>query len=274
MEAQTGRPFVLVVDDDVAVARLLEESLQPTFRTRAVTSPAAALELLANEQVAIVLADQRMPGMDGLTLLTEVRHRQPTAVGVLITGHADVQGAIHAINSARVLGFLTKPWEERELLLVMQRALEAHQALLQLNRASQQPEYELRRYEAFSAGGSQVPVTARRFGAGPLREMLPDDFRDLTLRYAEILTQAIDQRTYKVDHHTGDALHDLADRLGAHGAGPRDVVDLHVAAIRQRLGEPGGEQGAALIDEGRLLVLELMGRMVTYYRNYTLGVRT
>ena len=56
-------------------------------------------------------------------------------------------------------------------------------------------------------------------------------------------------------------------------AGPRDVIDLHVSALQQRLDQAGREEAAALVEEGRLLVLELMGYVVTYYRSYTLGVR-
>src|SRR5215210_1767720 len=104
------QPIILIVDDDAAVARLLEETLSPTFRARSVTSAREALNIIADEDVAVVLADQRMPVMDGLELLSEARRLKPTVVGVLITEHADVESAIHAINSARVLGFLTKPW--------------------------------------------------------------------------------------------------------------------------------------------------------------------
>jgi FixJ family two-component response regulator len=267
------QPIVLIVDDDAAVARLLEETLSPTFRARSVTKAREALDIIAHEDVAVVLADQRMPVMDGLELLSEARRLKPTVVGVLITAHADVESAIHAINSARVLGFLSKPWDEQELMLVLQRAIEAHVALRQLSRVSQQSERELRRFEAFS-GGAPAPVTALRYGAVPIRQSVPDEFHILVGRYADLLGLALEQRAYKVDHHIGQGLHTLADRLGGLNAGPRDVVDVHVAAHKQRLEQTSYEEGSALIEEGRLLVLELMGHVVTYYRTYALGVRT
>ena len=69
-----------------------------------------------------------------------------------------------------------------------------------------------------------------------------------------------------------EALRELADRLGAVRAGPRDVVDLHTVVLRQRLATATVEQAAAYGEEGRLLLLELMGDLVSYYRGYALGV--
>ena len=265
-------PLVLIVDDDTTVGRVLEDVLRPTYRTEAVTSAREALDVVHRRDVAIVLADQRMPGTSGLELLTQVRQIQPTAVGVLMTAHADIDSAIRAINTARVLGFVAKPWDEQELLLVLERAMEAHEMLQQISRAAYEPDRELRMFEEFS-GSAPVPVTAQRFGVLPLRDSLPREFQRLSEAYAEVITLALEQRAYKVDHKIGDALHDIANRLGSLSAGPRDVVDLHVTALRDRLAHSGAEERAAVAEEARFLVLELMGHVVTYYRSYTLGVR-
>ncbi len=265
------RPRVLIVDDDPAIGHLLERVLQPAFDARAVTRSDVALDIIRNSDVAIVLADRLMPEMNGLELLTEVRQIKPTTVGVLITGHADLRDAMQALNTVRVLGFVTKPWDEAELMNVMQRALEAHTALGQLSKQSRPPEHELARLQ--SLAGAPAPITAQRFGVLPLRDSLPREFERMARNYDDILGKALEQRAFKVDHKTGQALHDLADELGSLSAGPRDVIDLHVRAIKDRLEQAGHDESSALIEEGRLLVLELMGHVVTYYRSYTLGVR-
>lgn len=263
---------MLVVDDDASITRLLVETLRPNFDAHGVTSVAEALEFIAQHEVAIVVADQRMPDGDGLELLGAVRNIQPTAVGVLITAHAEVGSAIQAINSARVLGFLTKPWDESELMLVLRRAMDAHYALRQLSRASRQPDRELETLQRL-ASNTPVPVTARGYGALSLREGLPDVFMELTDAYARALGMAIEQRSFKIEHRSSAVLHAIADRLGALGAGPRDVIDVHLAALRRRLSETAGREGSDVAEESRLLVLELMGHVVTYYRNHTLGSR-
>jgi hypothetical protein len=86
-----------------------------------------------------------------------------------------------------------------------------------------------------------------------------------------VIEQAFEQRIYKVDHLVSDALHQLAGRLGALRAGPRDVVELHTTVMRRRLATVTAEQAEAYGEEGRLLVLELMGHLVSYYRGYALG---
>jgi CheY-like chemotaxis protein len=263
------RPHVLIVDDDAAIGHVLEEVLESAFDARAVTSPHLALQIVRDSDIAVVLADQQMPGMSGLELLAEVRHIKPTAVGVLITAHADLNSVTRAINSVRVLGFISKPWDQEELMTIMQRAVDAHVALRQLSRP---PELELNLLQSL-ASGAPTPITAQRFGVLPIREGLPIEFERMARAYAQILGNAVNERNFKVDHKTSQALHDLADELGSLSAGPRDVIDLHVRALRDVLAGVGREEGSALVEEGRLLVLELMGHVVTYYRSYTLGVR-
>jgi response regulator RpfG family c-di-GMP phosphodiesterase len=266
-----ARPRVLIVDDDVAIGRVLEDVLQPNYEAHAVTSGHAALDILKaqDNDIAIVLADQQMPDMTGLELLSELRRIKPTTVGVLITAHADLQDAMRAINSVRVLGFIAKPWDHDELLGVMHRALDAHVTLQQLSRPR---EHELKQLQSL-VGSAPAPITAQRFGVLPLREAMPRQFEDMADAYGRILGDSLDQRNFKVDRKTSQALHDLADELGSLSAGPRDVIDLHVTALKQRMDQADREQAAALVEEGRLLVLELMGHVVTYYRSHTLGVR-
>src|SRR5579864_6460192 len=173
--------------------------------------------LIVDDDIAIVLADQRMPDMSGLELLSEVRRLKPTAVGVLITAHADLEDAMRAINSVRVLGFLAKPWDESELLGVMQRALDAHFALREFARP-RAPEHELSRLQ--SLVGAPAPITSQRFGVLPMRDSMPAEFERLSRAYSDILGMALDQRAFKVDHQTSQALQELADQLGMLSAGP------------------------------------------------------
>jgi hypothetical protein len=116
-----------------------------------------------------------------------------------------------------------------------------------------------------------VPITGERFGAASIREGLPEVFAELLGRYAALLESALEQRVYKVDRRMSETLRHLADRLGALRAGPRDVIELHSMVLRGRLSAASAEQADAYADEGRLLVLELMGHLVSYYRGYSLG---
>lgn len=265
------RPIVLVVDDDASVAQALADTIRPEFVVLAVTAPAAALAALDGHDVAVLITDQRMPGMGGVELLTEARRRYPAVVGVLTTAYADIDSTIRAINEARAFGYLAKPWDANELLVLVRRAVDAHRSLRR--DLVEQQQRELRVLEHLSSS-APAPVTAQRFGATSLRAGSPDLFDELLRWYASVLERAFEQRIYKIDHGISDTLRDLADRLGVLRAGPRDVVELHTAAMKLRLATATIDQAEAYGEEGRLLVLELMGDLVSYYRGFALGIRS
>jgi thioredoxin reductase (NADPH) len=120
------KPIILCVDDDPqvlsAIDRDLRQEFRPDYRILKARSGDEALEVLKElkgreEPLALVLADQRMPGMEGVELLTHTRELFPQAKRVLLTAYADTEAAIRAINSARLDHYLMKPWDPPEQLL-------------------------------------------------------------------------------------------------------------------------------------------------------------
>lgn len=106
----TDRPRVLCVDDESKVLDALKRHLNYEYAVQTATSGKAALELIEREApFAVVLSDMRMPGMDGATLLSQVRQNSPDTVRMLLTGQADLDSAITAVNEGQLFRFLTKP---------------------------------------------------------------------------------------------------------------------------------------------------------------------
>jgi thioredoxin reductase (NADPH) len=115
-----AKPVLLSVDDDPDVLRAIERDLRSKygaeFRVIGSDSPEAALTLLKqlkvrNDSVALLLADQRMPHMDGVAFLQEAMHLYPDAKRALLTAYADTNAAISAINQASINYFFLKPWD-------------------------------------------------------------------------------------------------------------------------------------------------------------------
>ena len=115
-----AKPILLSVDDDSDVLRAIERDLRSQYgaeyRVIGSDSPAGALELLKqlkvrNDGVALLLADQRMPNMDGVGFLQEARQIYPEAKRALLTAYADTKAAISAINQANIDYFFMKPWD-------------------------------------------------------------------------------------------------------------------------------------------------------------------
>ncbi len=118
-----ARPILLAVDDDISVLEAVVQDLRrhygADYRVMRAASGNAALDTLTQlkvrqEPVALLLSDQRMPGMTGVEFLERARVPYPDARRVLLTAYADTEAAIQAINTARIHYYLTKPWDPPE----------------------------------------------------------------------------------------------------------------------------------------------------------------
>jgi thioredoxin reductase (NADPH) len=118
-----ARPILLAVDDDVSVLEAVVQDLRrqygSEYRVMRAASGQAALDTLTQvkarqEPVALLLSDQRMPGMTGVEFLERAREQYPDARRVLLTAYADTEAAIRAINTARIHYYLNKPWDPPE----------------------------------------------------------------------------------------------------------------------------------------------------------------
>ncbi len=119
---------------------------------------------------------------------------------------------------------------------------------------------------------SQAVIASSLFGMQPLHESAPIVFEEMLRLYGESIELALEQRAFKVKHDAAEGLRAIAERLGFLRAGPRDVVEIHSTVLQSKLKAVHMSKAQAYTEEGRLLVLELMGYLVSYYRNYSLGM--
>ena len=116
----------MIVDDEEMVATALRSflELETSYRILTFTSPTKALEDGEAENVSVVIADFMMPDMDGITFLRQFRAMNPQATRILLTGYADKENAIRAINEAGLYYYLEKPWSNEHLKLVIRNGVE------------------------------------------------------------------------------------------------------------------------------------------------------
>lgn len=123
--SQSPSRRILIVDDEENVISALRRALRKEgYELRFATRPGDALALLREEPSDLVLSDHLMPDMTGLEFLKTVRNRHPDTVRLMLTGHADMQTAIDAINQGEIYRFLTKPWDDTELKVTLHLAFE------------------------------------------------------------------------------------------------------------------------------------------------------
>ena len=94
------------------------------------------LSVIDREKISLVLSDHRMPGMEGVEFLNEVRQKSPETIRMMLTGYADMQSVMNAINHGEVYRFITKPWDDEEIRFIVRDALR-HYDLIDENKALQ-----------------------------------------------------------------------------------------------------------------------------------------
>jgi len=123
---------ILIVDDEMDMLQLLKRSLEPDLKCKVETalSGEQALQLLERKIFDLVLADIKMPGMDGLELLELIKRENPDLTVVMMTGHGDIDMAVKAMKSG-AYDFITKPFDHDALLLRLEKALERSSLLME-----------------------------------------------------------------------------------------------------------------------------------------------
>jgi len=134
----------------------------------------------------------------------------------------------------------------------------------------EQLERELRSLERLSLS-PKAATTAETLGLKPFRQAVPDTFNQVVQNYGDLMDLALEQQAYKVEHDISGKLRTIAEELGSFKAGPRDVVEIHSSALRKKASETSHARAQAYAEEGRMMVLQLMGHLASYYRTYSPG---
>lgn len=129
-----NRHTILVVDDEPDVVRSVKDLLRLDYRVLGATSAAEGIKLLQEDEVHIVMTDQRMPEMTGVEFLSRVRGDHPEAIRLLFTGYADIKAVIDAINQGSVYRYIAKPWDPDELQTIIREAVQRYDLLVERNK--------------------------------------------------------------------------------------------------------------------------------------------
>jgi DNA-binding response OmpR family regulator len=263
---------LLLIEDNTADAVILKDALSgdeslTEFKVTVAERLSEGLEKLSEKRFDLVLLDLGLPDSQGLETLKKVKEGNPGVPVVVLTGRTDKEMGMNAVSQG-AQDYLVKGNVNAESLeRVIRYAIERHhlQDTLAKTRQSEQHERELRSLAEMAVPVSTA-VTARAFGMQTIRETSKGVFAKLGRKYGQLLDMAVEQRAYKVEHQISEQLRSLAMEIGILKGGPRDVIELHTYAINNKIETVKHQRSQAYVEEGRLLVLELMGHLVTHYR--------
>jgi DNA-binding NtrC family response regulator len=157
---------LLVIDDEPDVCDSVHDLLRREFRVLKATSAEEGYRIMQQDEVHIVMTDQRMPRMTGVELLTKMKARHPHAIRMLFTGFADLESIMAAINQGHVFQFLKKPWQPEELIVAVREAAAEYDRLetgaIETEQLQEQVFELLRRVTALEAEVERLRTSAFR----------------------------------------------------------------------------------------------------------------
>lgn len=235
--AAAGLPAwrILCVDDEPNIVAALRRLFRGSgYSVVTATSGAEALELLAQSPVDLVFSDMRMPNMDGAQFLAQVREQWPLTVRVLLTGYADIKSTIAAINSGEVYRYITKPWDDIEVLTTARQVFERQTLEREKRRLEsllQDKNKELTELNATL----EEKVVARTSELSLLTQKLKKNY----LTSIKVFSNVMEWRGGQLSGHARRVA-DLARRTGrAMGMGETEQQDLFIACLVHDIGQIG-----------------------------------
>lgn len=123
---------ILYVDDEENNLISFKATFRLKYNISIALSAAAAIKVLEKKPIEIIITDQRMPNMTGIEFLENILEKHPDPIRILLTGYADMNAVIDAVNKGKIFHYLSKPWSENELDETIRKAFEAYKANKQI----------------------------------------------------------------------------------------------------------------------------------------------
>jgi DNA-binding NtrC family response regulator len=132
-ESKKAQTIVIVDDEEMVLTSISSFlSLETDYNLKTFTSAKEALEYIKNNPVDLVVSDYLMPEMDGISFLIKVREMKPEVPRIILTGYADKENAIIAINQVGLFQYIEKPWNNEDILIIFRNGLEKQRLLSKL----------------------------------------------------------------------------------------------------------------------------------------------
>lgn len=249
MEASKATPAValpgatiLCVDDEPNILKSLTRLFRTAdFRVLTANGGAEGIRLLQNEQVDVVVSDMRMPVMDGVQFLEQVQQRWPSVVRLLMTGYSDINAIIGAVNRGNIYRYITKPWDDTDILLIVRQALEMkflQQERARLEALTSAQNEELRLLNA----SLEAKVEQRTAELKVSNESLQESNEKLKNNYVtliKVFTALIEMRGGHLAGHsrrTADLCRRIATRLKQER---KFIHEIFIAGLMHEIGKVG-----------------------------------
>jgi DNA-binding NarL/FixJ family response regulator len=269
---------VLVIDDEAIdrrqFARLLASD-GPHWVVDTATTATEGLTKFDASPPDCVLLDNSLGPDDGITLLSKVKQRRRFCPVIMVTGLGSDAIALEAMKRGASDYLVKTTLTGASLVTTITNAIERmslEQRLELQTAAAQRQEDQVKRLEkvvdqlkAMSSAGSSTNITRAITGAGAVRDRAAEVFRRLTMTYEALMDDYLQQLVMDAPKPLRE-MKSIVRELGQRGAGPRDLLDVHISALEAAEAKLNPSRSEAYSLQGRLMALEMMGLLVDFYR--------
>ncbi|CAN5800083.1 response regulator [soil metagenome] len=235
-------PKILCVDDEPNIL----SSLRRLFRSKGYHVITAlggqeGLAVLEAEPIDLVISDMRMPIMDGAVFLGHVRSRWPDTIRLLLTGYSDVQSIIDAINRGEIYRYITKPWDDNDIILVVRQALERKALEIEKKRLEELTHSQNEELKALNAS-LEAKVEERTAALKQAHDSLihvNEKLKNSFLTSIKVFSNVVEMRGGKLVGHSrrvADLARKIAKIMGLDG---REIQEIFVAGLLADIGKIG-----------------------------------
>lgn len=236
VEATEAAPWrILCVDDEPNILATLSRLFRKQrYRVSTATGGAEGLRLLEEDVFDLVISDMRMPEMDGAAFLEQVFQRYPDTVRILLTGYADITSTIQAVNRGQIYRYVSKPWDDHELLTAIRQALDVkalQRDKLRLEALTARQNEELRALNL----SLEEKVQARTQELALANEKLKASF----ITSVKVFANLIELRESRLAGHSrrvAELARKIANRMNLP---PREAQDIFLASLLHDIGKIG-----------------------------------
>lgn len=163
---------ILCVDDEADNVDALERLFRKKYHVLKATSGAAALKMMRDSHVSLIVTDQRMPNMTGVEFLAQSMKTQPDAIRILLTGFTDIDSVISAVNSGQIYRYVTKPWDPHDLVNTVDKAIEKYELSAELKEKNAALELALKELRTLDEAKSNFMILINHELKTPLTVMI------------------------------------------------------------------------------------------------------
>lgn len=234
---------ILFVDDEENVLRSLRRLFidEENINVFTALSGKEGLEILKNNDISVIVSDQRMPEMSGVEFLEKARKMSPDSIRIILTGYADINAAMDAINKGSVYRYITKPWNDNELIITILNAVETYRLIKEnkhLTELTKKQNEELKKWSTeleFYVQQQTIDLTKQNKELKKLNERLNKNIKDFITSFSNL----IELRDKSVSSHSNSVAEISKEMAVKMGMNSSEVETIAIAAQLHDIGKIG-----------------------------------